>query len=947
MNRRCDWCEWDIKQSSAIRQQVGDHLGDNGIEDPLTKDKWKSLKKMIPGTQDGFPGGTHDLNAVDVLNKTGHEDTYELTDCPACWSERICQDCMGSGIVGPVSCDSCGGSGKCWMCKGTGAVHYHSAPQIRADDDPRGEARELGWKEAGFKGEKSEIWRHVQENHSMSALYWKDRIADKNEFSLMMADHEYLHSVKIGVDWPHNHNFTDPRGRMFATVDPKRQVHVVVFDPDKSDKRGVGGFEWRYDEEVAKTYYNQVLREEHLHGEGGLNVRRVKINVPDIVDHSDITDWIDENYDVLDDAETIEGVNTDNIREPSDPRGPQFSPLSVKRDPIDLHVPNDPRGPKMVPNPQYQTVQEYKDEELGYHIKVQKDVDDSWHRIMLRRTQDKWQRSWERSDEWGWHESEGPGHVGPDTLDEWVHEHIKRKYPAIPFKKINNKQKNPHQHQYYHYEYHNEAGQRHREDGPALEYPDGRKEWWLNGLLHRTDGPAVESSDGLKQWWLNGKIHRTDGPAVEYSDGTKQWYQNNQRHRTDGPAVEDSNGERQWWLNGIKYWPSQDDPRYGQFLNKNSAFYMRVRGANTWHVLNQSAESFLCGVPMPFKGSGSEINIDKPEMVEGFEICSTCNNMHNNNILEGMHDFRQQKIKDFRKELGITAHNNNDDEFYVGNCPACGDPMDYCRGHGDGVGSRILEWHDQDFHDECHENGCDDIKEGSNAYCDQCAGYGVRPTEDKDPRYPGDHTIVVDCNSCKGTGQHSHLSSYRYDVIGQWDHLLKHLSPHDPRISDDKWASEEQDNRASKLFWSMHGIDKDGIVHEQSKKIIALNPMPEEQLSTMGLHLIDDHGFDINMIGDTDLYQDEELLELHENDHQNPEGNHTHNPEVLRVAATRRSCPECGGNLMEDTKSSTFDIKEVNTTHDPRYPNETKLVRSTRVLMECDGCGRQYFMDEK
>jgi hypothetical protein len=36
-------------------------------------------------------------------------------------------------------------------------------------------------------------------------------------------------------------------------------------------------------------------------------------------------------------------------------------------------------------------------------------------------------------------------------------------------------------------------------------YPDGDKEWWLNGKLHREDGPAFEDSDGYKAWWLNGK----------------------------------------------------------------------------------------------------------------------------------------------------------------------------------------------------------------------------------------------------------------------------------------------------------------------------------------------------------------------------------------------------------------------------------------------------------
>ena len=31
---------------------------------------------------------------------------------------------------------------------------------------------------------------------------------------------------------------------------------------------------------------------------------------------------------------------------------------------------------------------------------------------------------------------------------------------------------------------------------------------------------------GTKRWYLNGKRHREDGPAIEYSDGRKLWYLN-------------------------------------------------------------------------------------------------------------------------------------------------------------------------------------------------------------------------------------------------------------------------------------------------------------------------------------------------------------------------------------------------------------------------------------
>ena len=49
---------------------------------------------------------------------------------------------------------------------------------------------------------------------------------------------------------------------------------------------------------------------------------------------------------------------------------------------------------------------------------------------------------------------------------------------------------------------------------------------WVNekGLLHRLDGPAREYSDGYKSWWVDGKRHRVDGPAVECKNGYKEWF---------------------------------------------------------------------------------------------------------------------------------------------------------------------------------------------------------------------------------------------------------------------------------------------------------------------------------------------------------------------------------------------------------------------------------------
>lgn len=53
--------------------------------------------------------------------------------------------------------------------------------------------------------------------------------------------------------------------------------------------------------------------------------------------------------------------------------------------------------------------------------------------------------------------------------------------------------------------WYNDKDQPHRLDGPAYEYADGDKSWWVNGKRHRLDGPALECADGSKEWWVEGK----------------------------------------------------------------------------------------------------------------------------------------------------------------------------------------------------------------------------------------------------------------------------------------------------------------------------------------------------------------------------------------------------------------------------------------------------------
>jgi hypothetical protein len=84
--------------------------------------------------------------------------------------------------------------------------------------------------------------------------------------------------------------------------------------------------------------------------------------------------------------------------------------------------------------------------------------------------------------------------------------------------------------------YTNNNNQWHNPSGPAVIFPNGSKMWYFNGMLHREGGPAKELTSGVIEFWYKGKflkkfchnsdgeLHSFSGPSVEYKDGTKQWY---------------------------------------------------------------------------------------------------------------------------------------------------------------------------------------------------------------------------------------------------------------------------------------------------------------------------------------------------------------------------------------------------------------------------------------
>jgi hypothetical protein len=140
------------------------------------------------------------------------------------------------------------------------------------------------------------------------------------------------------------------------------------------------------------------------------------------------------------------------------------------------------------------------------------------------------------------------------------------------------------------------AGYVHRDDGPAIELPDGtciwmyhghlttartaipkyeqrlkdekksqvftgvqkvvdefKEVWYLNGQKHREDGPAAIYRSGSRIWYRQGNLHREDGPAVMLANGRCEWFVNGLRHRLDGPAITTITGLEEWYKDGKRH----------------------------------------------------------------------------------------------------------------------------------------------------------------------------------------------------------------------------------------------------------------------------------------------------------------------------------------------------------------------------------------------------------
>ncbi len=95
-------------------------------------------------------------------------------------------------------------------------------------------------------------------------------------------------------------------------------------------------------------------------------------------------------------------------------------------------------------------------------------------------------------------------------------------------------------------------------DSILLEFQEGRSP----GVLYAVfcyDQFIPSNNQKTEIYLKNGECHREDGPALIFPDGLSYWYCDGNLHREGGPAVEDKikiNGqpiEEEYWIEGIRY----------------------------------------------------------------------------------------------------------------------------------------------------------------------------------------------------------------------------------------------------------------------------------------------------------------------------------------------------------------------------------------------------------
>ena len=100
------------------------------------------------------------------------------------------------------------------------------------------------------------------------------------------------------------------------------------------------------------------------------------------------------------------------------------------------------------------------------------------------------------------------------------------------------------------------------------------KNWDEMENIPNKNGIYITDTNGCKFTYKNNLLHSYNGkPAVEWINGNKGWYRNGLYHRLYGHAIEYSNGDKSWWLFDNEYHESE----YNEIMKNVPLFYWKTR----------------------------------------------------------------------------------------------------------------------------------------------------------------------------------------------------------------------------------------------------------------------------------------------------------------------------------------------------------------------------------
>lgn len=68
--------------------------------------------------------------------------------------------------------------------------------------------------------------------------------------------------------------------------------------------------------------------------------------------------------------------------------------------------------------------------------------------------------------------------------------------------------------------------------------------------------------DNTIRHYKDGFLHRQDGPAIEFPNKSCVWFLNGKRHNENGPAVKEKNNYKEYHYNNIWYFKVESDDEW-------------------------------------------------------------------------------------------------------------------------------------------------------------------------------------------------------------------------------------------------------------------------------------------------------------------------------------------------------------------------------------------------